>query len=112
VEEISRRRGDFAIVGIVCVLDLGDDDRCSRARVSLFGVASTPVRARRAEQVLVGTDLQDDALDAAAVVCFDGVEVLGDDVHASAGYRRRAGTALVRRALGSAARLAGGSRHD
>jgi CO/xanthine dehydrogenase FAD-binding subunit len=112
VEEISRRRGDFAIVGVVCVLDVGDDDRCSRARLSLFGVASTPVRARLTEQLLVGSDLQDDALDAAAAVCFDGVEVLGDEVHASAAYRRRAGTALVRRALASAARLATGSRHD
>jgi carbon-monoxide dehydrogenase medium subunit len=112
VEEISRRRGDFAIVGVVCVLDVGEDDRCSRARVSLFGVAATPVRARMAEALLVGTDLQDDALDSAAAVCFDGVDVLGDEVHASAAYRRRAGTALVRRALASAARLATGGRRD
>lgn len=112
VEEVSRRRGDFAIVGVVCVLDVDEEDRCSRSRVSLFGVAGTPVRARGAEELLVGTDLQDDVLDAAAAACFDGVDVLGDEVHASAAYRHRAGTALVRRALASAARQTTGSRRD
>jgi CO/xanthine dehydrogenase FAD-binding subunit len=99
VDEISRRPGDFALAGVVCGVELDDASRCSRARVALFGVAGTPVRASGAEEVLVGERMTDAVLDAAAAAAFDGVEVIGDDVHASAAYRRDAGRALVRRAL-------------
>jgi aerobic carbon-monoxide dehydrogenase medium subunit len=115
VDEIARRPGDFALAGVVCGIELDGAARCSRARIALFGVAATPVRAGGAERLLEGADLADpgDAvLDAAAAAAFDGVEVLGDEVHASAGYRRAAGTALVRRALGSAVRVAWEGRHE
>lgn len=108
VDEIARRRGDFALVGVVCVLDVDAGGRCCGAKVALFGVSSTAVRATGAEAVLHGAVLDAAALDAAAHACFDDVDVLGDEVHASAAYRRTAGRALVRRALGSAARTAGG----
>jgi CO/xanthine dehydrogenase FAD-binding subunit len=107
VDEIARRPGDFALAGAVCGIEL-DGARCARARIALFGIAATPVRARAAERLLEGEVPADAVLDAAAAAAFDGVEVLGDEVHASAGYRRAAGTALVRRALGSAVRAAGG----
>ncbi|MGY1591654.1 FAD binding domain-containing protein [Geodermatophilus sp. SYSU D00708] len=103
VDEISRRRGDFALAGVVCGLERDDAGRCSRARVALFGVAGTPVRAVGAEQVLVGEEPTPAVVDAAAAAAFDGVEVVGDEVHASAGYRREAGRALVRRALATVA---------
>ena len=103
VDEISRRPGDFALAGVVCGVELDDASRCSRARVALFGVAGTPVRASGAEEVLVGERMTDAVLDAAAAAAFDGVEVIGDDVHASAAYRRDAGRALVRRALAAVA---------
>jgi CO/xanthine dehydrogenase FAD-binding subunit len=107
VDEIARRPGDFALAGAVCGIEL-DGARCVRARIALFGIAATPVRARAAERLLEGEVPADAVLDAAAAAAFDGVEVLGDEVHASAGYRRAAGTALVRRALGSAVRAAEG----
>jgi CO/xanthine dehydrogenase FAD-binding subunit len=106
VDEISRRPGDFALAGAICTVELDDMGRCSRARVALFGLASTPVRSRRAEEVVMGQQLEAAVLDAAAEACFDGVDVLGDEVHASAAYRRRAGQLLVRRTLGAAARSA------
>jgi CO/xanthine dehydrogenase FAD-binding subunit len=108
VDEIARRPGDFALAGAVCGIELDGGARCTTVRLALFGVAGTPVRARSAEEVLVGSVPDDAALDAAAAAAFDGVDVIGDEVHASAGYRRAAGTALVRRALGSAVRAAGG----
>ena len=77
--------------------------------VALFGVASTPVRSAGAEEVLVGERPTEAVLDAAAAAGFDGVDVQGDEVHASAGYRRAAGRALVRRALDTAVRSSGRS---
>jgi CO/xanthine dehydrogenase FAD-binding subunit len=99
VREIARRRGDFALAGVVTVLDTDPGTgRCTHARVALFGVASTALRAGAAERVLLGSDLDDAALDEAAHRAFDHVDVLGD-LHGSAEYRRRAGVRLVARAL-------------
>jgi CO/xanthine dehydrogenase FAD-binding subunit len=106
VEEISRRPGDFALAGVVCVVDLDGAGRCARAGIGLFGVASTPVRARAAEEVLMGEQPSHSVLDAAAAAAFDDIDVQGDEVHASAAYRRTAGRALVRMALGTAVRSA------
>ncbi|MGY1643165.1 FAD binding domain-containing protein [Geodermatophilus sp. SYSU D00703] len=103
VDEVARRRGDFALAGVVCGVGRDDAGRCSRARVVLFGVAGTPVRAVRAEELLVGERPTAAVLAAAAAAAFDGVEVVGDEVHASAAYRREAGRALVRRALAAVA---------
>ncbi len=108
VDELARRPGDFALAGVVVLADVDEDGRCTRARVSLFGVAGTPVRSRAAEQLLEGARMDEASLDEAARAVFDAVEVLGDEVHASAAYRRRAGSALVRRALAAAARSARG----
>jgi CO/xanthine dehydrogenase FAD-binding subunit len=108
VDEISRRPGDFALAGAVCTVELDASGRCSRARVALFGLASTPVRSRGAEEVLMGQVVDEAVLDAAAAACLDGVDVLGDEVHASAAYRRTAGQALVRRTLAAAVRSADG----
>jgi CO/xanthine dehydrogenase FAD-binding subunit len=111
VDEISRRPGDFALAGVVVGLDTDGAGRCSRARIALFGLAGTTVRSGGAEQVLEGERMDDTVLDAAAAVCLDDVDVLGDEVHASAPYRRQAGRALVRRALTAAvAGLPGGPR--
>ena len=104
---MARRPVDFALDGVVLLADLNKEGRCTHARVSLFGVAGTPVRSRAAEQLLEGARMDAAVLDEAARAVFDGLEVLGDEVHASAAYRRRAGSALVRRALAAAARSTG-----
>ena len=108
VDEIARRPGDFALAGAVCTVELDGSGLCSRVAVSLFGVASTPVRSSGAEEVLMGEKVGEAALDAAAAAALEGIDVLGDEVHASAAYRRDAGRALVRRTLVAAIRSAGG----
>jgi CO/xanthine dehydrogenase FAD-binding subunit len=109
VDEIARRPGDFALAGAVATVELDGSGRCSHVGVALFGVASTPVRSRGAEEILMGQQVDEAVLDAAAAASLDGVDVLGDEVHASATYRRDAARALVRRTLAAAVRSAGGS---
>jgi carbon-monoxide dehydrogenase medium subunit len=103
-----RRPGDFALAGAICTVELDDAGTCSRVGVALFGLASTPVRSRGAEEVLVGQQVDEAALDAAAAASLDGIDVLGDGVHASGAYRRSAGRALVRSTLAAAIRSARG----
>lgn len=97
-EEIARRHGDFAIVGVVTLLTL-DGAAIGDARISAFGVASTPVRIAAAEQLLVGeTDLSDSLLDRVAVEVSAGINP-PNDIHGSAEYRRYVAGILTRRGL-------------
>lgn len=111
VRETARRHGDFALAGVITVLELDGRRRCIHPRIALFGVASTPVRATAAERILHGQVIDAALLAEAAEHAFDAVEVLGD-VHGSATYRRRAGTRLVARSLSEAAGLAQEKRRD
>jgi carbon-monoxide dehydrogenase medium subunit len=101
VLEIARRDGDFALVGVISVLDAGPDGRCTDARIALFGVAGTAKRATIAEQTLLGAVLTPQLLTEAAAQAFDGLDVLGD-LHGSATYRRKAGVRLVEKSLNAA----------
>jgi aerobic carbon-monoxide dehydrogenase medium subunit len=94
VEEVARRSGDFALVGVVAAVGLDDAGRVGRAAVALFGVGGTPVRATAAEEALVaGADPAD--VGAAAAAALDPT----DDLHATGAYRRKVAGVLVRRAV-------------
>jgi carbon-monoxide dehydrogenase medium subunit len=67
----------------------------------VFGVGERPIRIKAAEQRLVGTELCDDDLAAAAALVSGALEPRSD-MHASAEYRRHAAVVLARRALGRA----------
>jgi CO/xanthine dehydrogenase FAD-binding subunit len=104
-EEMARRHGDFAIVGVAVQLR-ADGDVIHEARVVLTGVAEVPHRSVAAESVLVGsapgTDLFDEA-GAAAAAAIDPPA----DLHGSVAYRRRVACTLIVRALQGAARQLG-----
>jgi carbon-monoxide dehydrogenase medium subunit len=106
-QEISRRHGDFAMVGIACLVRLDQDGSIAEARLAYTGAAPTPVRARAAEQVLTGQQPSLDTFDAAAERAISVLDPL-DDVHATAAYRRHVARVLTRRALQTAVSRAQG----
>ena len=54
-EEMARRHGDFAMVGVAVMVQLAVDGSASiEARIVLTGMADIPVRATAAEAVLAG----------------------------------------------------------
>lgn len=99
--EISRRKGDFAMIGIAAWFDVGGDGAISGARLVAIGAGDTPLRLVSAENVLIGKT-PNPALFSEAVKA--GVSDLrpGDDIHASAEYRREAGGVLIERVLAEA----------
>jgi carbon-monoxide dehydrogenase medium subunit len=101
-QEVSRRHGDFAMVGAAVVLSVDGAERCREARLVLFGVGPTPVRARSAEQMLIGEGLSEALLERAAARASEDLEEPLADVHASAEYRRHLAGVLTRRALAQA----------
>jgi len=105
IQEVSRRHGDFAMVGAITTLRL-DGGRVADPRIVLFGVGATPLRARGAEETLAGSEPSEDAFAAAGAAVAAEIEEPLSDVHASADYRRHLARVLTQRALAEAARRA------
>jgi carbon-monoxide dehydrogenase medium subunit len=95
--EVSRRHGDFALVGIIAGLSV-ETGAISDARIVHFGVGPTPTRATDAERMLLGAPPGDNAFGAAGDASTRSVDP-PSDVHATAAYRRSVAGALTRRAL-------------
>ncbi len=107
--EVSRRHGDFALVGVVAGLSLDQAGKAiTEARLVYFGVGPTPVRVNEAEQLLVGQAPGGPAFQAASDVVSKELDP-DNDLHASAEYRRSVAGTLTRRSLDQAWRKLGGN---
>lgn len=96
--EVARRAGDFALVGLVMLLDVRAG-RVERAGVAWFGMGPTPIAAVSVERALTGCSL--DTLDPRELAQIALTEVEpADDLHASAHYRRTVAARIFARRLG------------
>lgn len=102
-EKFARVDGDYATVSIALIMRL-EHQRCSFARIALGSCAMTPVRVRRAEELLEGSALDADVIAAACSALLEACDPI-DDVRGSAAYRRTLVPRLIHRALGRAKRL-------
>ena len=105
-QEVARRHGDFAIVGLATSLTLSDG-AISDARLAFAGMSDVPVRAAAAEGLLVGERPSAELFDEAALRATEDIDPPAD-LHGSADYRKKAAAALVRRGLQAAADNADG----
>jgi carbon-monoxide dehydrogenase medium subunit len=103
-QEVARRHGDFAIVGLAVSLTLAGG-AISEARLAFAGLADVPVRGPETEQLLLGQSPSAELFDAAASQAIRGLDPPAD-LHGSAEYRKKIAAALVRRGLRAAARNA------
>ena len=95
--ELAQRPGDFALVGIVGALAV-ENGKIVRAGLAWFAMGPTPIRAKSAEQMLIGQAF--DAIDPQAVAERAIADTAPfDDSHASAEYRRTVGKRLFASAL-------------
>ena len=104
-DEISNRHGDFAIAVIATTLRLANG-RCESVRVVASGVGEHAARLAQAEAALIGSEIDDARLDAAAAAAAGAVDPHSDS-HADAAYRRDAIAALTRRTVRRAAERCG-----
>ena len=104
LEEIARRHGDFAIAGVIVIVDLDEAGKIAESRIALFGVAATPVRARKAEASLTGKPPDDKAIRDAAALLEEVLDPPGD-IRATSAYRKHVAAILMGRALQRAFRV-------
>jgi carbon-monoxide dehydrogenase medium subunit len=106
--EVSRRRGDFAIVGIACTLRLDEQGHCAEARIGLCNAGDGPVFAAEASVSLVGRSVGAAEIAEAAELVQHDIDP-GGSIHASKEFQRHLAGVLTRRALTKASERARGS---
>lgn len=99
-----RKAMELATVGVAVSLTR-DGDSCRGIRIVLGAVAPTPIRARRAEEVLRGKQLDERTLESAAEAAMGESRPISN-VRGSADYRREMVRVLTRRAIAQAMDLA------
>ncbi len=101
---IPRTEMDIAVVGVGVCLTL-DGGKCTAARVGLGAVAPTPLLVEDAGRALVGSTLDDAALEQAAAACRAACNPI-DDKRGTIAYRTKIAGVLLKRAAGIAAERA------
>ena len=104
---IPRTEMDIAVVGVGVSLTL-DDGVCTAARVGLGAVAPTVLLVEAAAEALIGTTLDDAALDGAAAACSAACNPI-DDKRGTIAYRTKVAGVLLKRTATIAADRAKGA---
>ena len=108
--EVSRRHGDFALVGVAALATLDEEGVMNRARLAFTG--PVPVRHVKAEELLMGQRPGKELFHEAAQLAIQELEQ-DSDIHASSDYRREVAGTLATRALEQATERAhGGLVHE
>ena len=104
---IPRTEMDIAVVGVGVSLTL-KGGVCTAARVGLGAVAPTVLLVEASAKALVGSKLDDAALNAAAAACSAACRPI-DDKRGTIVYRTKVAGVLLKRTVAIAAKRAGGN---
>ena len=100
MREVSRRHGDFALVGVTVLVELDAGGACKDARMTYFSVGDGPVAAKQAVAALIGQKPTAEIIQAAADLAANAdIPTPNADIHATLEYRRHLISVLGRQAL-------------
>ncbi len=97
-EKLGLRQAMHISVNNAALLLQWQEDKVAEARIALGAVAPTVVRARKAEEFLVGRQLGEDVITQAAVLAKEATSPI-DDIRGTAEYRVEMAAVLVRKML-------------
>lgn len=97
-EEVARRHGDFALLGVAASVTLDAAGVCREARITLVNPGAGAERMQRAASLLAGRSPNATLAREAGEIAAADVSATAD-VHASPEYRRQLARVLTRRAL-------------
>jgi aerobic carbon-monoxide dehydrogenase medium subunit len=103
--EVSRRRGDFAMMGVASTVSLDADGRCTQARIALCNAGDGPVFAAAASESLIGGAIDAARIAEAARLVQQDIEP-GGSIHASKEFQRHLAGVLITRTLTAAEKRA------
>jgi len=97
-QKLERKVGDFATAAVAAQLTLDEKGACQRVGIGLTNVGATPVKAKKAESLLHGREVDDATVTRAAQLAADEAEP-SSDLRGPAEYKRGLVKELARRAL-------------
>ncbi|MBI5442883.1 MAG: xanthine dehydrogenase family protein subunit M [Deltaproteobacteria bacterium] len=100
-EKFNLLQSDMGVVGVAASVTLGADGACKAARVVLGGAGPKPLRAPRAEALLVGARRDEGLFAEAGRAASEECEPVAD-IHASEAHRRHLIGVLTKRMLAKA----------
>ena len=103
----KRRQGaDLAVVGVAALVVM-QEEILKDIKIALGAVAPTPMRARKAEEILRGRKLDQKLLEKSGHAASDEAKPI-DDIRGSADYRKQLVAVLTKRAITQAIQQAEG----
>jgi carbon-monoxide dehydrogenase medium subunit len=105
--KLERKVGDYATAGVAVQISLNGAGVCQRAGIGLTNVGFSPLKAKGAEDFLVGKMLDDSTIKRAAELASGEAQPI-DDLRGSAEYKRDLVRVLTARALNRAYKRAKG----
>ncbi len=95
--KLMAQKGDMGIVGVAISITLSPGDGiCQEVRIAVSNASSVPLRARQAERVLIGKNIDEELLSKAGELASNEADP-PSDVHGSTEYRREMIKVFVRR---------------
>ncbi|OGO18488.1 MAG: hypothetical protein A2Z14_19805 [Chloroflexi bacterium RBG_16_48_8] len=97
--EVSRRKGDYAMMGVATMVSLDGEGRCAEGGLVYLNAGDGPVKAKRAADVLKGEKYSEALVEKSAwEASRKEIDPFGS-VHASIDYQRHLAYVLTKRAL-------------
>jgi carbon-monoxide dehydrogenase medium subunit len=102
----ARTAVDIAAVGVAAYITLdGKNEVCRDVRIVMGAVAPTPLRSRKAEEILKGQKIREAVIQKAAQIASEEARPISD-VRSSAAYRKEMVSVLTKQAIEAALGLA------
>ncbi|MFW9928078.1 MAG: FAD binding domain-containing protein [Candidatus Thorarchaeota archaeon] len=105
--KLERKVGDYATAGVAAHVVLSGDGKCQRAGIGLTNVGSVPIKAKNAENFLVGKNLDMNTINEAAKLAAEESNP-NADLRGSVEYKKAMVKELTKRALTKALERAKG----
>ncbi len=101
-QEVARRRGDYALMGVAALIVLDSEGHCQQASLVYLNAGDGPVQASKAEATLIGETPNLELFEAAAdIAANEEIDPFGS-VHATVEFQRHLAHVLTRRTLQTA----------
>ena len=94
----ERKVGDYATAGVAVALELDEAGKCTFAGVGLTNVNPTPMRAKRSEEVLLGSDLSEATIEQAAQFASEDCDPTAD-LRGDEDYKRHLVRVITKRMI-------------
>jgi carbon-monoxide dehydrogenase medium subunit len=108
--KLERVAGDFAITSAAVQIDLDQNKACNTIGVGVTGAGTVPRKAVSVESLLQGKKITPELIAQAGQLIQEGAEPI-EDLRGSASYKKKALSAILRRALSTALQRADARRH-